>query len=218
MEGLASLRVSGRAGAVVLGLACLCGCGGGDAVPVPAVAVTNRVTVTVTVTNTVTVTEHVTVTNTVIERREPERALTARKTAAYLVSTRNMGMEQLRKLLSASGARLLACEPGALATVEAPDGVVDALRVGGVVDVRELTVADKTTAELRSAKAPVPVRIVPLSSIDVAAVTAAVREAGGELVQVVTSGSPAIRAKLDGVSICKLAGRADVRRMERDGK
>lgn len=178
--------------------------------------VTNRVTVTVTVTNTVT--ERVTVTNAVTVNREPERSLTARRTAPYLVSTRNLDAVRFRKLLSDAGARVLGCESGAVATIEAPDKVVETLVVGGVMDARPMKEADKASAELLSAKGPVPVRIVPLSSIDLTAVAAAVRGLHGELVQVVTSGGPAVRAKLNGVSIRELAGRADVWHIERDGK
>ena len=60
--------------------------------------------------------------------------------------------------------------------------------------------------------------IVPLSSIDAAAVTQAVRELGGEVVQVVTVGSPAVRAKISYMAIRKLAERGDVRRITRDCK
>ena len=198
-----------------LGFACLYGCGNGR--DVPAVTVTNRVTVAVTVTNVVT--ERVTVTNVVTEFRAPGRRLSPRRTAPYAVTTRSLDASRLWKLLSDTGARVIECESGAVATVEAPDKVVEALTVGGVVDVRELKAADKVSADLLSAKSAVAVRIVPLSSIDAAAVESAVAGLGGKLSgRSVSSGCPAVRATIDGRVILELAGRGDVRRIEREQK
>ena len=173
------------------------------------VAVTNVVEVTreVVVTNAVTLT----VTNVVIEKREPVRVLSGRRTAPYRVSAGKLDEATLRKLVSESGARTITCEAGAVALVEASDKAAKALR--GVVDVEALSPEGKIAADAGES-----VRIVPLSSIDAAAVTRAVRELGGEIVQVVTVGSPAVRAKLSYTVIRKLAERGDVRRIERDAE
>ena len=176
----------------------------------PAVVnVTNVVEVTreVVVTNAVTLT----VTNVVIEKREPVRVLSGRRTAPYRVSAGKLDEATLRKLVSESGARTITCEAGAVALVEASDKAAKALR--GVVDVEALSSEGKVAADAGES-----VRIVPLSSIDAAAVTRAVRELGGEVVQVVTVGSPAVRAKLSYTAIRKLAERGDVRRIERDAE
>ena len=176
----------------------------------PAVVnVTNVVEVTreVVVTNAVTLT----VTNVVIEKREPVRMLSGRRTAPYRVSAGKLDEATLRKLVSESGARTITCEAGAVALVEASDKAAKALR--GVVDVEALSSEGKVAADAGES-----VRIVPLSSIDAAAVTRAVRELGGEIVQVVTVGSPAVRAKLSYTAIRKLAERGDVRRIERDAE
>ena len=174
-----------------------------------AVTVTNVVEVTreVVVTNTVTLT----VTNVVVEKREPVRVLSGRRTAPYRVSAGKLDEATLRKLVSESGARTITCEAGAVALVEASDKAAKALR--GVVDVEALSPQGKVAADAGES-----VRIVPLSSIDAAAVTRAVRELGGEIVQVVTVGSPAVRAKLSYTAIRKLAERGDVRRIERDAE
>ena len=173
------------------------------------VTVTNVVEMTreVVVTNAVTLT----VTNVVVERREPERILSARKTAPYAVSAKNLRAVQLRKLLTDAGVRVIACDPGAVALVEASDKMVKGL--SSVADVRPLGAADKIAAD-----AGERVRIVPLSTIDAAPVAAAVRELGGEVLQVVTVGNPVVRAKMECSSIRKLAGRGDVRCIERDEK
>ena len=114
---------------------------------------------------------------------------------------------------------MIECEAGAVATIEAPDKVVEALTVGGVVDVRELKAADKVPADLLSAKSAVAVKIVPLSSIDAAAVESAVAGLGGKPSgRSVSSGCPAVRATVDGRVILELAGRGDVRRIEREEK
>ena len=62
------------------------------------------------------------------------------------------------------------------------------------------------------------VMVFPVSSIDVAAVAAAIRSLDGEVVQVVTEGRSAVRARLSYSAIRKLAERGDVRRIERDDK
>ena len=176
-----------------------------------AVTVTNVVEVTREVVVTNTVTRELTVTNVVIEKREPVRVLSARRTAPYRVSAGKLDEATLRKLISEAGARTIACEGGAVALVEASDKAARAMRA--VVDVEALSAEGKVAAD-----AGENVRIVPLSSIDAAAVTRAVRELGGEVVQVVTVGSPAVRAKMSYTAIRKLAERGDVRRIERDGK
>ena len=173
--------------------------------------VTNVVTVTREVTVTNVMAKTVTVTNVVVEKREPERILSARKTAPYVVSAKSLTPDQLRKLLSDTGVRVITCDSGAVALVEARDRAVGALR--GVVGIAPLASEDKMAAGIGD-----NVRVVPLSSIDAAAVAKAVRELGGEVVQVVTVGSPVVRAKLSYPLVCKLAERGDVRRIERDEK
>ena len=176
--------------------------------PVP-VTVTNVVEVTreVVVTNVVSLT----VTNVVVEKREPVRVLSGRRTAPYRVSAGKLDEATLRKLMSDFGARTIACEAGAVALVEASDKAVKAIR--RVADIEPLSAEGKVAADVGEA-----VQIVPLSSIDSAAVTQAIRDFGGEVVQVVTVGTPMIRAKLSYVAIRKLAERGDVRRIERDKK
>ena len=175
------------------------------------ISVTNVVEVTREIVVTNTVTRELTVTNTVIVRKAEERVLSGRKTAPYRVSAAGLDDVTLRKLVSESGARAIDCANGAVALVEASDGAVKTLR--GVVEVEAVSGEGKLATDAGEA-----VRIVPLSSIDAAAITRAVRELGGEIVQVVTVGSPAVRAKLSYSSIRKLAERGDVRRIERDGK
>ena len=175
------------------------------------VTVTNVVEVTREVVVTNTVTREVTVTNVVVEKRESMRVLSGRRTAPYRVSAGKLDAATLRKLISEAGARTIACEGGAVALVEASDKAARAMRA--VADVEALSPESKIAVD-----AGENVRIVPLSSIDAAAVTRAVRELGGEVVQVVTVGSPAVRAKISYMAIRKLAERGDVRRIERDGK
>ena len=175
------------------------------------VTVTNVVEVTkeVVVTNTVTVTT--TVTNVVIEKREPERVLSGRRTAPYRVSAGKLDEAALRRIVSDAGARVIECEDGAVALVEASDKAAAALR--RVANAELLSAEGKIAAD-----AGENVKVLPLSSIDAAAVSAAIRAAGGEIVQVVTVGRPAVRAKLSYSAIRKLAERGDVRRIERDDK
>ena len=173
------------------------------------VTVTNVVEVTreVVVTNTVTLT----VTNVVVERREPERVLSGRRTAPYRVSAGKLDEAALRRIVSDAGARVIECEDGAVALVEASDKAAAALR--RVANAELLSAEGKIAAD-----AGENVKVLPLSSIDAAAVSAAIRAAGGEIVQVVTVGRPAVRAKLSYSAIRKLAERGDVRRIERDAK
>ena len=161
----------------------------------------------VAVTNTVTLT----VTNVVVEKREPERVLSSRKTAPYAVSAAALDEAALRRIISDAGARAISCSGGAVALVEASDKAVKALR-------RVTSVEAVSTESKISPDAGENVRIVPVSSIDSAAVAAAIRAAGGEIVQVVTVGSPAIRARVPYSVIRKLAERGDVRSVERDEK
>lgn len=188
------------------------GCDRGEAPAVSSpVVVTNVVTVTREVAVTNVVTKTVTVTNVVVEKRESERILSARKTAPYVVSAKALTPEQLRKVLSDTGVRVISCDSGAIALAEARDKAVQALR--GFVGIAPLNAEDKIAAGIGE-----NVRIVPLSSIDAAAVAKAVRELGGEIVQVVTVGSPAVRAKVSHPLVCRLAERGDVRLIERDEK
>ena len=196
--------------AAVLCLLSVVGCGREEPVAEKGPAtVTNVVEVTreVVVTNAVTVT----VTNVVDETREPVRILSARKTAPYFVSSGTLSADQLRKALSDAGARVIRCDAGAVALVEASDRAVRTL--DALATVKPLLPADKVSVD-----AGENVRVIPLSSIDSAAVAEAIRALGGEIVQVVTVGSPAIRAKMSYKSIHKLAERGDVRRIERGEK
>ena len=175
------------------------------------ITVTNVVEVTREIGVTNTVTRELTITNTVIVRKSEERILSGRKTAPYRVSAAGLDDVTLRRLVSDAGARAIDCANGAVALVEASDAAVKALR--GVVDVEAVSGEGKLATDAGEA-----VRIVPLSSIDAAAIALAVRDLGGEVVQVVTAGSPAVRAKLSYSAIRKLAERGDVRRIERDEK
>ena len=198
--------------AFVLCLLSVVGCGREEtSAPREPVTVTNVVEVTREVVVTNTVTRELTVTNVVIEKRAPVRILSGRRTAPYRVSAGRLDEATLRKLISETGARTIVCEGGAVALVEASDKAARAMRA--VADVEALSPESKVAAD-----AGENVRIVPLSSIDAAAVTRAVRELGGEVVQVVTVGNPAVRAKVSYTAIRKLAERGDVRRIERDGK
>lgn len=186
-----------------------CDKGGGSVAVKGLVTVTNVVEVTREVVVTNTVTRELTVTNVVIERREPERVLSGRRTAPYRVSAGSLDEPTLRKMVSNAGARVIECENGAIALVEASDKAVAALR--RVADAELLSAEGKVAVD-----AGENVRIVPLSSIDAAAVVSAIRELGGEIVQVTTVGSPVVRAKISYSAIRKLAERGDVRRIERD--
>lgn len=200
--------------AFVLCLLSFVGCDKGEdnvAAPTAPVTMTNVVEIVRTVTNVVTQTKTVTVTNVVIEKRAPERVLSARKTAPYLVSSATLDEARLRRLLSEAGARVIECSNGSVALVEASDKVVGAL--GAVTNVKALSPDEKISPD-----AGEQVCVIPLSSIDVVAVVKAVRDLGGEVVQVTTVGRPLVRAKLSCSAIRKLAVRGDVRRIERDGK
>jgi len=195
--------------AIVLCLLSLVGCdkGGGSLSPAPVATVTNvvEVTRTVTVTNTVVVS----VTNVVT--KEAERVLSARRTAPYAVSSTALDPARLRLLLSDAGARVIECSAGSVAMVEATDKTVGAL--DAVVRVTAVTPDEKIAPDSGEC-----VCVTPLSSIDAAAVSKAVRDLGGEVTQVVTVGQPRVRAKLSYSAIRKLAVRGDVRRIERDEK
>jgi len=175
------------------------------------VTVTNVVEIVRVVTNVVTQTETVAVTNAVVERREPVRILSARKTAPYVVSSSVLDEARFRRFLSDAGARVIECSAGAVALVEASDRSVRAL--GEVTSVKALAPEDKIAPD-----AGERVSVTPLSFIDASAVEKAVRDLGGEVTQVTTAGQPRIRAKMSCSAIRKLAARGDVRRIERDGK
>lgn len=193
----------------LLSLVLGCGREGAEVTAPAAVTVTNVVEVAreVVVTNEVTLT----VTNVVVARREPERVLSSRKTAPYAVSAAALDEAALRRLISDAGARAISCSGGAVALVEASDRAVKALR--RVATVEAVSAEGKIAPD-----AGENVRVIPVSSIDSAAVAAAIRAAGGEIVQVVTVGSPAIRARVPYSVIRKLAERGDVRSVERDKK
>ena len=207
------MKIVKRFAIVLCLLSFVLGCDkGGESADTPsAVTVTNVVEVTREVVVTNTVTRELAVTNVVTVKREEERVLSGRRTAPYRVSAGKLDEATLRKLISEAGARTIECEGGAVALVEASDKAVRTVRA--VADVEALSPEGKIAVD-----AGENVRIVPLSSIDAAAVTRAVRELGGEIVQVVTVGSPAVRAKISYTAIRKLAERGDVRRIERDEK
>ena len=193
----------------LLSLVLGCGREGSEVAAPAAVTVTNVVEVAreIVVTNEVTLT----VTNVVVARREPERVLSSRKTAPYAVSAAALDEAALRRLISDAGARAISCSGGAVALVEASDRAVKALR--RVATVEAVSAEGKIAPD-----AGENVRVIPVSSIDSAAVAAAIRAAGGEIVQVVTVGNPAIRARVPYSVIRKLAERGDVRSVERDKK
>lgn len=191
----------------------LLGCGREAQAPVDnaPITVTNVVTVTREVVVTNTVVHEMTVTNVVVEKREPERILSGRRTAPYRVSAGKLDEATLRRLIADAGARVIECEGGAVALVEASDKAASALR--RVTNAEPLSTEGKIAVD-----AGANVRVVPLSTIDAAAVVAAIRDLGGEVVQVVTMGRPVVRARLSYVAIRKLAERGDVRCIERDDK
>lgn len=157
----------------------------------------------------VAVTNVVTVTNVIVEERGPERVLSGRRTAPYRVSAGKLDEAALRRIVSDAGGRVIECEGGAVALVEASDKAVAALR--RVVNAEHVSAEGKIAADVGE-----NVKVLPLSSIDAAAVSAAIRALGGEIVQVVTVGRPVVRAKLSYSAIRKLAERGDVRLIERD--
>ena len=188
------------------------GCDKGGVPPASETVVrTNVVTVTREVTVTNLVEKTVTVTNVVVEKREPARILSARKTAPYFLAAKSFDAAQLRKLAADSAARVIECREGAVATVEASDRAAKLL--SEAVDVFPYSADSKVSSDVGE-----QVRILPLSTIDAAVVAEAVRSLGGEIVQVVTVGAPVVRAKMSYSTIRKLAERGDVRRIERDGK
>ena len=212
-RGLEVLRNCAAAFTVLCLTSLVLGCGRqpSTAVEGAVVTVTNVVTVTREVVITNTVVRETAVTNVVIERREPERILSGRRTAPYRVSAGKLDEATLRRLVSDAGARVIVCEGGAVALVEASDKAASALR--RVANAEPLSAKGKIAVDAGES-----VRVVPLSTIDAAAVVAAIRDLGGEVVQVVTVGSPVVRARLSYVAIRKLAERGDVRRIERDDK
>ena len=187
--------------------ALLVGCGSEREDVVLEVSLTNLVTVTetVTITNTVTLT----VTNFVECVREQVVPRSSRKSAPYVVSTTSFRGSELRKFLQSAGARIIECNPGARALVEAPEKVVKEMRRGGLVTVSELSTADKLSEDLPT-DGEVEVVIRPLSTIDCAAVAEAVKTAGGSLEQIVTVGSASIRARVPAQKLSILAERGDV--------
>ena len=198
--------------AVVLCLLSVLGCGREEpAAGKGPVTVTNVVTVTREVVVTNTVMREIVVTNVVVEKREPVRVLSGRRTAPYRVSAGSVDEPTLRKMISNAGARAIECENGAVALVEASDRAVAALR-------------QVASAELLSAEGKIAVdagenvQVFPLSSIDAASVAAAIRELDGKIVRVTTVGRPVVRAKMSYSAIRKLAERGDVRLIERDEK
>ena len=186
------------------------GCGREEPVAVKGpVTVTNVVEAVREVVVTNSVVREVVVTNVVVEKREPELVLSARHTAPYRVSAGGLDEAILRKLVSDAGARVVECENGAIALVEASDRAVAALR--RVAGAEPLSAEGKIAID-----AGENVKVLPLSSIDAAPVAAAIRGLGGQVVQVTTVGRPVVRARLSYSAIRKLAERGDVRRIERD--
>ena len=188
-----------------------CDKGGTSVSEIAPATVTNVVKVTREVVVTNTVVREVVVTNVVIEKREPERVLSGRRTAPYRVSAGCLDDATLRKMVSNAGARVIECENGAVALVEASDKAVVALR--RVASVELLSADGKIASD-----AGENVKVFPVSSIDAAPVAAAIRKLGGKIVQVTTVGKSVVRAKVSYSAIRKLAERGDVRRIERDEK
>lgn len=184
------------------------GCGRENSAP-SSITLTNTVDVVreVVTTNTVTVT----VTNVVTVKRVEEMSLSARRTSPYVVSSDTLDPVRLRKLLSDAGARVISCAAGSVACIEAREKSLETLRTGGVVSVRPIPPQEKVAPDVGE-----DVSIVPLSSIDAAAVAQAVKDLGGQLVQVVTVGRARIRAKLPLAVVRKLAERGDILKIERD--
>ena len=185
----------------------LSGCSEHEQVATSTLVLTN----TVEIVREVVVTNVVTVTNLVVEKPQP--MLSARHTAPYVVASASLDAGRLRKFLSDSGARVIECDSGSTALVEANEKSVLEMRSGGVVSAWTVSAEEKIAGD-----AGERVRVVPLSSIDLSALATAIRDFGGEVVQVISIGRPAIRAKLSYSAQRRLAERGDVRRIERDAQ
>lgn len=182
---------------------------------------------TVFVTNVVetVVTNVVTVTNRV-EIVPPPRILSMRKTAPYRVASATLVPEMLREALSRRGARVVSCVPASSALVEATDAMVAAMREDSALyTLEEVGPADKIASGIlplvassgpRPEIPPVPVLVWPMSSIDVGAISAAVKRFGGESAADFIDGRPVVRARLAPDQVRELARRGDVRQVERD--
>lgn len=179
------------------------------------VSVTNYVSAKRIVTLTNFVQRTVTVTNTVTVKCVEPRRLTKRKTAAYTVSAKAMRGTELNKFLRASGARILECDPGAVAIVEAPDGVVDTLMMSGLVTVNQLKAKSKIIGDVEG-----DIKVYPLSSMDFKSVADAITALGGKIkvAQEPTGGKFMLACDLSLESILELAARADVRKIEKNDK
>ena len=194
---------------LAISLLLVCGCDRASPAPV----VTTNV---VEVVREVVVTNAVTVTNVVCERREPNRALTVRKTAPYVISSAVLTHRQLRDALTAGSARVLSLERSAV--VEANERILSKIAesCAGTVSVRPLGAAAKVC---RGAETGGRVVVRPVSSLDRVAVTEAVTKAGGTVVsELPASGSVALVCKLSGKAVLEMAARPDVWLIERYGK
>lgn len=172
----------------------------------------------------VVVTNVVTVTN-VVELKPPERVLSLRKTAPYLVTSDVLPAAKLVEHLSKAGARVLRAYPASRALVEANDTMVAAMgEESGLYRVEPLAAEDKIGAgvlpltEAGENAEPVTVVLVvhPVSSIDVGQIVTAINRLGGEAKAEIVEGRPLVRAKLSEDKVVELARRGDVRRIERD--
>jgi hypothetical protein len=117
--------------------------------------------------------------------------------------------------LRASGARILECDPGAVAIIEAPDGVVDTLMMSGLVTVNQLKAKSKIIGDVEG-----DIKVYPLSSMDFKSVADAITVLGGKIkvAQEPTVGKFMLACDLTLESILKLAARADVRKIEKNDK
>lgn len=174
------------------------------------------VTNAVTVTREVAVTNSVTVTNVVIERREPIKALTVRRTAPFLVSSSVLSHRQLKDVLTADAARVLSLDRTAV--VEANEKILSAIaeKGAGTVSIRPLGVEAKL---VRGAEAGGRVIVRPVSAMDRPAVVAAVKSLGGEVISAVpVAEQGALVCKLSRKAVLDMAARPDVWSIERYGK
>lgn len=170
----------------------------------------------VTVTREVVVTNAVTVTNVVVERREPRRGLTTRRTEPCVVSSSVLTHRQLQDALKASAARILSLERAAV--VEANEKILSALadRCGGTASIRPLGAESKL---MRGAESGGRVIVRPVSAMDLPTVAAAVSNCCGEVVsELQVAGLPALVCKLSRKGVGELAARPEVWLIERYGK
>ena len=186
-----------------------CGC---DRAPSAPVIATNVVEVV----REVVVTNAVTVTNVVCEWQRPDRALTVRKTAPYVISSAVLTHRQLRDALTAGSARVLSMER--MAVVEANEKILSELEkaCAGTVTIRPFGASAKL---IRGAESGGRVVVRPVSSLDRAPVAEAVKSLGGTVVsELPVDGAVTLVCRLSERAVRELAARPDVWTIERYGK